>query len=75
MPCIDGSGKLSESGRRILAALAHPITLEESARETGLPLYRIRSGAREMMRAGLVEEKAGAYMATPAGQALLRAES
>ncbi len=75
MPCIDGSGKLSESGRRILAALGHPITLEEAARQTGLPLYRIRSGTREMVQAGLVEEKAGTYLTTAAGQALLGTES
>lgn len=75
MSCIDGSGKLSESGRRILAALSHPVTLEEAARETGLPLYRIRSGAREMMRAGLIEENAGAYKSTRAGEALLQAAS
>ncbi len=75
MPCIDSSGNLSESGRRIVAALARPMTLEEAARQTGLPLYRVRSGAREMAGAGLVEEKAGAYVTTPAGQTLLRAES
>ncbi len=74
MACIDSSGKLSESGRRILTALARPITLEDAAQQTGLPLYRVRSGAREMMRAGLVEEKAGAYATTSAGRALLPAE-
>ncbi len=74
MPCIDSSGNLSESGRRILAALARPITLEDAAQQTGLPLYRVRSGTREMTRAGLVEEKAGAFMATAAGQELLQAD-
>ena len=68
MACIDSSGQLSESGRRILAALA---SLEEVASQVGLPLYRIRSGVREMIQAGLVEEKNGTYSLTEAGQALL----
>jgi predicted transcriptional regulator len=68
MACIDSSGQLSESGRRILAALSAPNTLEEIAKQTGLPLFRIRSGAREMLQAGLVEEKESVYVATAAGR-------
>ncbi len=72
MPCIDSRGNLSESGRRILAALSHPITLEEAARQAGLPLYRVRSGAREMVEAGLVEVQGGAHVMTAAGRSLLQ---
>ena len=72
MPCIDSSGELSESGRRMLAALLTPRTLEEVAKQTGLPLFRIRSGAREMLQAGLVEEKNGAFAVTAAGRSLLQ---
>lgn len=69
--CIDSGGALSESGRRILAALTTPRTLEEVAQQTGLPLYRIRSGAREMLQAGLLEEKSGGYAVSPSGQKMM----
>jgi predicted transcriptional regulator len=71
MPCIDSSGKPTESGRRILAALTNPTTLEDAARQAGLPLYLVRSGVREITRAGLIEEKNGLYVLTAAGRALL----
>jgi hypothetical protein len=71
MPCVDSSGKLSESGRRMLAALASSPTLEEVAGKTGLPLYRVRSGTREFVHAGLAEVKDGAYVITAAGRTLL----
>jgi predicted transcriptional regulator len=73
MPCINSSGELSESGRGILAALINPMTLEKVAEHTRQPLYRIRSGVREMIQAGLIEEKNGTYSATAAGRALVEA--
>jgi hypothetical protein len=75
MPCIESGGRLSESGRRILAALLTSNTLEEVAERTGLPLFRIRSGAREMLQAGLVEEKAGVLGVTAAGRSALEPRS
>lgn len=75
MACIDSSGQLSESGRRILAALFTPNTLEEIAKQTGLPLFRIRSGAREMLQVGLVEEKGGVYATTAAGRSAVESPS
>jgi predicted Rossmann fold nucleotide-binding protein DprA/Smf involved in DNA uptake len=73
MPCIDDRGQLNVVSRKILNAFTEPTTLEKAAEQTGLPLYRIRSGVREMAQAGLIEEKNGAYIATAAGRALLEA--
>jgi len=75
MPCIDASGQVSESGKKILAAMANPVTLEEVAQQTGLPLYQVRSAAREILQAKLVEEKNGVYTVTAAGRSLLEAQS
>ncbi len=75
MPCIDATGKLSESGRRILAALARPMTLEDAARQSGFPLYRVRSAAREFVAAGLVEVHNGGYVMTAAGTSMMKAQT
>lgn len=74
MPCIDSTGKLSESGRRILAALAHPVTLEEAARQSGFPLYRVRSAARELVAAGLLEVHDGGYVMTTTGKSMVNVQ-
>jgi predicted transcriptional regulator len=46
-----------------------PISLEEAARQTELPLYRVRSSMREFLQARLVEEKDGRFVVTAAGKA------
>lgn len=71
MPCIDSSGHMTEIAGKILAAMADGTPLNEVAEKTDLPLYRIRSGARELVEAGLVETKDEAYVLTEAGRAAL----
>jgi predicted Rossmann fold nucleotide-binding protein DprA/Smf involved in DNA uptake len=68
MPCINPDGTLTPSAKAMLSALYSPVTLEEVAKSTGLPLFRIRSSIREMLEAGLVEEEGGKYTATGAGR-------
>ena len=70
MPCIDSNGQLSEAARRILAALEQPRTIEQLAAALNLPLYRVRSGVREMAEAGLVGEANGVFAVTPRGRQL-----
>ncbi len=70
MACINSSGELSPTAKKILAVLEQPARPEEVARTTGLPLFRIRSGLREMKQAGLVEERSGAYAISATGRAL-----
>jgi len=67
MPCINEDGTLTPSAKKVLSAISSPITLEEVAKSTGLPLFRIRSSIREMLEAGLVEEKEEKYIITEAG--------
>jgi DNA-binding IclR family transcriptional regulator len=57
MACISPDGTLSESGRRILAALEHDSTPEGVARATALPLFRVRSALRELETARLVRRE------------------
>jgi DNA-binding IclR family transcriptional regulator len=61
MACISPDGKLSESGRRILAALERESTPEGVAQATALPLFRVRGALRELVAAGLVKEEGGRF--------------
>lgn len=67
MACVNADGTLSTSGRAMLAALAHPATAEEVAVASGLQLFRVRSGLRELVGAGLVREDGGKYTADAKG--------
>jgi DNA-binding IclR family transcriptional regulator len=71
MPCIGSQGELTESALKMLTALETRGTAEEVAARTGLPLFRVRGGLREMAEAGLVELKDGAYLPTRRGLDLL----
>lgn len=68
MACISAEGTLTESARKMLQALQNPATPEEVAQTTGLPLFRVRSGLREMVQAGLIEEREGRYLLTETGR-------
>jgi len=72
MPCVNADGTVTESGRAMLLGLKDAATAEALARATGLPLFRVRSGLREMARAGLVVELEGAYRVTERGQVLVK---
>lgn len=71
MACISASGELTDSARKLLAALDIATTTDQVATHTGLPLYRVRSGLREMAKAGLVEINDGTYGITALGRSLL----
>lgn len=68
MACISADGTLTASARKILETLNNPATPEEIVHATGLPLFKVRSGLREMAQAGLIEEDGGRYHLTEAGR-------
>jgi len=72
MPCVDGRGQLNEMAKKLLSAMADGSSLEQIAEKTGLPLYRIRSGTRELAEAGLVESANETYVLTEAGRAAMK---
>ncbi len=73
MACIGSHGELTESARKMLTTLQKQATAEDVAVRTGLPLYRVRGGLRELAEAGLVELKKGVYLPTKRGLGLLTA--
>ncbi|MGC8627855.1 MAG: hypothetical protein ACP5VR_09970 [Acidimicrobiales bacterium] len=64
MACISSDGTLSASGRALLKAVERPATAEEVSAATGLPLFRVRSGLRELAGAGMVSQQGPLFTAT-----------
>ena len=72
MPCISPDGKPTESGKKMLLALQKGSRSPESiAKETGLPLFRVRSGLRDIVGAGLAAQKGEDYELSPKGNELV----
>jgi predicted transcriptional regulator len=73
MACISPDGKPSESGTKMLRALQAGLkSAEEIAGKTGLPVFRVRSGLRELSQAGLAEQKEDKYKLTEKGAQLIK---
>ncbi|OGO06323.1 MAG: hypothetical protein A2Z76_00395 [Chloroflexi bacterium RBG_13_56_8b] len=71
MACISPDGKPTASGGRMLTALkAGPCSAEEVAQASGLPLFRVRGGLRELAQAGLTNAKGDKYELSPKGREL-----
>jgi len=72
MACISPDGKPTESGAKMLRALKSGLgSPEEIAEDTGLPLFRVRSGLRELAQAGLTIPQNGNYKLTDKGAELI----
>ena len=73
MACISPDGKPTESGARMLRALKSGLrSPEEIAKEAGVPLFRVRSGLRELTQAGLASQKVDRYEITDKGEELAK---
>jgi DNA-binding IclR family transcriptional regulator len=65
MACLTADGTLTASGQAMLRAVRDAASAGEVAAATGLPLYRVRSGLRELAAAGLVTQDGGRYLEAP----------
>ena len=73
MACISPDGKPTESGAKMLRALKLGLgSPEKVAQSTSLPLFRVRSGLRELTQAGLVDQKDDKYEITEKGEELVK---
>jgi len=76
MACISPDGKPTESGSKMLRALQAGLkSPEEISNEAGLPLFRVRSGLRELTEAGLAKQRDDRYELSPKGGEVLGASS
>jgi predicted transcriptional regulator len=72
MACISPDGKPTESGAKMLRALKSGLgSPEEIAKDAGLPLFRVRSGLRELTQAGLASQNNDRYEITDKGEQLV----
>ena len=72
MACINPDGKPTESGTKMLRALQAGLkSPEDVAQETGLPLFRVRSGLRELTQAGLADQQEDRYALSQKGAELV----
>ncbi len=68
MPCVSPDGKPTESGLGMLRVLREGKTSAEAvAAAAGMPLYRVRSGLRDLTEADYVSESDGSYSLTEQG--------
>jgi DNA-binding IclR family transcriptional regulator len=73
MACIKPDGKPTHAGLTILRSLEKgALPPEEVSRKTVLPLFRVRSGLRELADAGYVEmEDLTAYVLSTRGREVI----
>lgn len=72
MPCVNPDGKPSDSGINMLRAIhSGKQTAEDIAAATGMPMYRVRSGLREMSEAGFVVQSDDVASLSDQGRLLL----
>jgi predicted transcriptional regulator len=73
MACVSPDGKPTESGSKMLRALQAGLkSPEEISKNTGLPLFRVRSGLRELAQAGLADQKEDSYKLSETGAKLIK---
>lgn len=72
MPCVSSDGKPTSSGMALLKSLKNEtLSPEDVANKTGQPLFRVRSGLRELKNAGFVEEAQDKYSLSETGKTVV----
>lgn len=73
MPCTTPDGKPTSTGMVTLRSLKDgTLSPEEVAAKTGQPLFRVRSGLRELKNAGFVEEANDKYVLSKTGETAIQ---
>jgi predicted transcriptional regulator len=73
MPCVSSDGKPTTSGMALLKSLKDgALSPKDIASKTGQPLFRVRSGLRELKNAGFVEEAEGKHGLSKNGKTLVQ---
>jgi len=72
LPCVSADGKPTKSGIATLSALKSGASTPKAVAEiTGQPLFKVRSGLRELVNAGFVKQVDDKYQLTPEGSKLV----
>jgi predicted transcriptional regulator len=69
MPCISPDGKPTSTGLALLKSLKDgALSPEDITSKTNQPLFRVRSGLRELKNAGFIEETEDKWRLSEAGK-------
>jgi DNA-binding IclR family transcriptional regulator len=72
LPCISADGKPTKSGIATLSALKSGASTPKAVAEiTGQPIFRVRSGLRELVNAGFIKQVDDKYQLTPEGSKIV----
>jgi DNA-binding IclR family transcriptional regulator len=72
VPCVSGDGKPTQSGIKTLTAIKNgPSTPKTVSQQTGQPMFKVRSGLRELVNAGLVKQTENNYCLTEEGTKII----
>jgi len=72
LPCVSPDGKPTKSGIATLSALKSGASTPKAVAEiTGHPLFKVRSGLRELINSGFVKQVNDNYQLTPEGSKLV----
>ena len=72
LPCVSSDGKPTKSGIATLTAIKNGESTDKTVSEkTGQPLFKVRSGLRELINAGLVKQTENNYSLTELGTKIL----
>ncbi len=72
LPCVSADGKPTKSGIATLSALKSGVSTPKAVAEsTGQPLFKVRSGFRELVKAGFVKQVGDKYQLTQEGSKIV----
>jgi sugar-specific transcriptional regulator TrmB len=61
MACVDDNQTLTASMNALLQVLSTPLTAEQLAEKTSLPLFKVRSTLRELENRGYIKSNNNIY--------------
>jgi DNA-binding IclR family transcriptional regulator len=73
MPCVSADGKPTKSGMEMLSALKSGASTPDAlSKATGMPMFRVRSGLRQLVNAGFIKQVDDKYQLTQEGSKLVK---
>jgi len=72
MACVNEKGQLTESAKKLLLSIeSKALPVADISKETGIPLFKVRSSLRDMLSMGFVLEEGEKYKLNPKASKLL----
>ena len=72
LPCVSADGKPTKSGIATLTAIRNGASTAKAVSDnTGQPMFKVRSGLRELAKAGFLKETESKYQLAEKGFKLL----